>query len=425
MYKAYPSGFVALPVQQPVLIPCMGAWATSALVPMRSVSRDDSLGAAATVCPESKGRSSRARRARRNRRALRQGFAAAGQEPAPADAGAHHQGAGIPAQVRPDAGDDSGDAEGQGGCSGEQEDVVSRGEPGDLAEGAMQSCEILSRLEDADHAEVQEIVDWLRGHVLALALSKHGCRVVQKALEVADCTARDGLFAELEPHVVELYDSPHGNHVLTKVVEILPTAALRTVIGQLQAQGPAVVAKHRFGCRVLERLIEHCSEAEIGELVDQIVAQSEMLCRHTYGNFVVQHLLEQGSLARRRGILNQLIPVLPYLAMHRTASHVVQRAVAYSDQESLHQLVNALLYGQTPHSFLEVACSHYGSFVLYQLTDLRARSPLHFGVVHQALATNVDALVQTDYGMRVAEHFGLEVPSPSSARSTEEAEALT
>jgi len=423
MYNAYPSGFVALPVQQPVLIPCMGAWATNALVPVRSVSSDDSPGAAAAACPESKGRSSRARRARRNRRALRQGFAAAGQEPAPADPGAHHQGAGTPAQARPDAGGDSGDAEGQG-SSGEQEDVVGGGEPGDLAESAGRSCEILSRLEDADHAEVQEVVDWLRGHVLALALSKHGCRVVQKALEVADCTARDELFAELEPHVVELYDSPHGNHVLTKVVEILPTAALRTVIGQLQARGPAAVARHRFGCRVLERLIEHCSEAEIGELVDQIVAQSEMLCRHTYGNFVVQHLLEQGSLARRRGILNQLIPVLPYLAMHRTASHVVQRAIAYSDLESLHQLVNALLYGQTPHSFLEVACSHYGSFVLYQLTDLRARSPLHFGVVHQALATNVDALVQTDYGRRVAEHFGLEVPSPSSPRGAEAAGAL-
>jgi len=184
------------------------------------------------------------------------------------------------------------------------------------------------------------------------------------------------------------------------------------------------VTRHRFGCRVLERLIEHCSETEIGELIDQIVAKSEMLCRHIYGNFVIQHLLEQGSPTRRKGILNQLLPVLPYLAMHRTASHVVQRALAYSDQENLHQLISALLCGQSPNSFIEIARSHYGSFVIYQLVDLRVRSPLYFNTVHQTMATNVEKIVQTDFGRRVAEHFGLGVPNQNIGHNETVVEAL-
>merc|ERR1712217_104700 len=219
------------------------------------------------------------------------------------------------------------------------------------------------------------------------------------------------LCTELEPFVAELYDSPHGNHVLTKLVEVIPAVALQPIIGQLQSQGPAIVAKHRFGSRVLERLLEHCSEMEIGELIDQIVEKSEMLCKHIYGNFVIQHLLEQGSLTRRQAILNHLLPVLPYLAMHRTASHVVQRALAHCD-ENLDQLVNALLCGHSPNSFTEIARSHYGSFVIYQLVDLRLKSPLHFNAVQHTLATHVEEIAQTNFGRRLVEHFGFEVRGP-------------
>merc|ERR550525_2330495 len=126
-----------------------------------------------------------------------------------------------------------------------------------------------------------------------------------------------------------------------------------------------------------------------------------MLSRHLYGNFVMQHLLEQGSPTRRKSILNQLLPVLPYLAMHRTASHVVQSALAHSDQENLHQLINALLCGQSPNSFIEIARSHYGSFVIYQLVDLRMKSPSYFNIVYHTMAENLEKLVQTDFGRRV------------------------
>merc|ERR1711997_682439 len=137
--------------------------------------------------------------------------------------------------------------------------------------------------------------------------------------------SRNKLVAELELHVEMLYKSPHGNYVLSKLVETVPSAALEPIIEQLQAQGPINVAKHRFGCRVLERLIEHCPEHAIWCLLGPIILNSEMLCRHVYGNFIIQHIFEQGSPERRLSILKQLLPAIPYLAMHRTASHVVQR----------------------------------------------------------------------------------------------------
>ena len=74
------------------------------------------------------------------------------------------------------------------------------------------------------------------------------------------------------------------------------------------------------GCRVLERLLEHCPTEQTAPLVEeapgcvalrgiawldgvappcprQVLAGAPQLCRHTFGNFVVQHVLEHGLLA--------------------------------------------------------------------------------------------------------------------------------
>merc|ERR1712217_908258 len=231
------------------------------------------------------------------------------------------------------------------------------------------------------------------------------------AFEVAGSTSRNKLVAELESHVEALYKSSHGNYVLSKLVETVPSAGLQPIIKQFQAQGSITVAKHRFGCRVLERLIEHCSEFEIWDLIGPIIVNSEMLCRHVYGNFIIQHLIEQGSPARRLSIMNQLLPSMPYLAMHRTASHVVQRMLEYSDRENLQMIVAAFLYAEGTNSLTDVACSRYGSYVTEQFVDLRLRCPECFNKVHCYLAENVEKIVQGQYGKRVAERFGLGVPS--------------
>lgn len=280
------------------------------------------------------------------------------------------------------------------------------GDPLELAQSQELSSKFVARLESASRAEQTQLVEWLMEAVRPLALSRPGCRVVQKALEVAGGRGRDKLVAELGQLTVELYESPNGNHVLTKVVEVVPSASLGLVIHQLQEKGATVVARHRFGCRVLERLIEHCSERESKVLMDQIVASAEMLARHQYGNFVVQHLLEHGTKEQRNGILERLMHALPRLAMHRTASHVVQRLLDYCDQERQRLIVESLLRANAPAGLVEVACSRYGSFVAEQLATIGASRDM----IRDRLAAHIDILGRSQFGWRVAERFGLELP---------------
>jgi len=263
------------------------------------------------------------------------------------------------------------------------------------------SGEIIARLEGANKIERSQLVSWLLRAAMSLSLSKYGCRVVQKALELASSSDRDALVAALQPFVEELYDSPHGNHVLTKIVEVMPSAAIGFIIAKLLGKG-STVARHRFGCRVLERLIEHCDESQIGGLIDEIVSESAMLCRHPYGNFVVQHLIEH-SPAHRSPILESMLQDLPLLAVHRTASHVVQKIMDYSEEDGKEAIVASLLHAEKPNSLVEVACSRYGSFVVEQLADMNEAGD----EVKQSIITGSEELSHSPFGKRVLEHIGL------------------
>lgn len=270
-----------------------------------------------------------------------------------------------------------------------------------VGESQERSSELLARFDSAGRVERSQLLADISKVTKTLALSKHGCRVVQKALEVASSADRDKLVAQLEPFVEELYDSPHGNHVLTKIIEVMPSATIGFVVAKFVGKGPAV-ARHRFGCRVLERLIEHCDETQIGPLIDEIVAESAAMCRHPYGNFVLQHLFEH-SPQHRDPILDRMLNLLPELAGHRTASHVVQKVMDYSEEDSRQSIVDSLVKAESPNSLFDLACSRYGSFVVEQLADMSEAGD----EVKRILADRFDELSQSPFGKRVLERFGL------------------
>jgi len=280
------------------------------------------------------------------------------------------------------------------------------GNPLEVAENAEKCAALIAKFEKGNPEQWCELgemlAQWLAPVVRRFALSREGCRVVQKVLETAGACSRDRLAKQLEQYIPELIGSPHGNHVVAKMVEIMPPGAIGFVIEAVQ-KNPAEIARHRFGCRILERLVEHCSEKQMSSVFDAVVGQAEPLCRHPYGNFVVSHLLEHGSDNRRVRILDQLLPVLPQLAVHRTASHVVQKAIDHCDETGKQRLVWRLLNAQSPHSFVEVACSRYGSFVVEDLAHVNVGKE----EMRRYLETGIDRLNESQFGKKVIECFGV------------------
>jgi hypothetical protein len=294
-------------------------------------------------------------------------------------------------------------------AAGENRNEFTAGNPLELAENQDLCSDVIRRLEEGDEVARLSVVLWFHKVTVQLALSKSGCRVVQKALEVTGGSDRELIIAQLKDNIKELYASPHGNYVLSRAIEVLPASRTTFISSALVGQA-VTVSKHKFGCRVLCRLIEHCTEAEIRSLLDEIVAEADMLAHHVYGNFVVQTTLEHGTDARRKAILSQVLPGFSALASHRTGSLVAQRVLDYCDVESQNLALSALLYAEGENSVVEVARSHYGSYVLEQLAGMQQRQPVVSDIA-QVLANNLDYLATSQHAERVVIAFGL-APEP-------------
>lgn len=230
---------------------------------------------------------------------------------------------------------------------------------------------VLSLLAQPDVGQRRDLITWIAGVAWQMAVRRHGCRILQKALEVADANLQIALAEPLQGHVVEAMRSPHGNHVLQKCIVLLPPERIQFVLAELQGHG-ADAARHRFGCRILERLLEHCPSSLTEPLMDEVVAKTEELCRHEFGNYVLQHVLEHGTASHRQKIVNALAPTASRLAKHRVASNVVERALLYCDAEDRRRLSNAI--SGDARDFTNLSRCYYGSFVARQLGRTEAAS---------------------------------------------------
>jgi len=225
---------------------------------------------------------------------------------------------------------------------------------------------IISLLGEEDTLERKEIIQWIVSIAWTMSGRRHGCRVVQRAVEVANREEQLAVADQLKTHVVDALKSPHANHVLQRCVVLLPPERLKFVIDELRGRG-ADMAKHRFGCRVLERLIEHCPAEATAGLVEEIIPGSADLSRHEFGNYVVQHILEHGTSSHQATVVDVLTPQAYRLAKHRVASHVVERALLYCGSKERQKLQTAMKPSGDDKDLASLGRSLYGSFVVRQL----------------------------------------------------------
>ncbi|MQM01138.1 hypothetical protein Taro_033880 [Colocasia esculenta] len=137
-------------------------------------------------------------------------------------------------------------------------------------------------------AQRRELADHLTGHVLTLSLQMYGCRVIQKALEVVDLDQQIKMVAELEGHVMRCVRDQNGNHVIQKCIECIPQNSIEFIISSFFDQ-VVTLSTHPYGCRVIQRVLEHCDDPKTQQIMmDEILQNVCLLAQDQYGNYVVQ-----------------------------------------------------------------------------------------------------------------------------------------
>ncbi|CAJ1400141.1 unnamed protein product [Effrenium voratum] len=149
-----------------------------------------------------------------------------------------------------------------------------------------------------------QLVQGLQGSILKLTKDKHGCLVVQQALESAVMEMQVLILLELKGKVFYCSRHMHGNFVMQKVIQTLQPAALSFMITELKENAVAA-ALHIYACRVLQRLIEHCGPATNG-LVDMLLQPGEQLQRlvkDPYSSNVIRSLVVCGTVEQVRPVM--------------------------------------------------------------------------------------------------------------------------
>ncbi|KAJ6850913.1 pumilio-like protein 1-like [Iris pallida] len=197
--------------------------------------------------------------------------------------------------------------------------------------------------EHGSAAQRRELADQLTGHVLTLSLQMYGCRVIQKAIEVVDLDQQTKMVAELDGHIMRCVRDQNGNHVIQKCIECIPQDAIQFIVSSFYDQ-VVLLSTHPYGCRVIQRVLEHCDDPKTQQIMmDEILPSVCMLAQDQYGNYVVQHVLEHGKPHERTIIIKKLAGQIVQMSQQKFASNVVEKCLTFGGPIERQILVNEML----------------------------------------------------------------------------------
>lgn len=209
----------------------------------------------------------------------------------------------------------------------------------------------------------------IKGNMYNLSKHMYGCRVIQKLVEVIfghtsqmkeaqkksiaaediySSSTQDMLLMELID-VRTLVTDQNGNHVIQKCISsIKPNQRLKMFYAAFQGQY-AVMAKHPYGCRVVQRVLENASLTEVEEVIKELQHHLHDMIQNQYANYVIQHIIQRQKNLSPSGVQNG------------GAKGVEAQIIAHinSFREQLYELLsaNVLLYSKHKFGSNVVECS--------------------------------------------------------------------
>ncbi|XP_039052638.1 pumilio homolog 2-like isoform X2 [Hibiscus syriacus] len=192
-------------------------------------------------------------------------------------------------------------------------------------------------------AQKRELACKLLGHVLTLSLQMYGCRVIQKAIEVVDLDQKISMVHELDGSAMRCVRDQNGNHVIQKCIECVPEENIQFIVTAFFDQ-VVTLSTHPYGCRVIQRMLEHCKDPKTqNKVMDEILGSVSLLAQDQYGNYVVQHVLEHGKPHERSIIIKELAGKIVQMSQQKFASNVVEKCLTFGGPAERQLLVNEML----------------------------------------------------------------------------------
>jgi hypothetical protein len=282
-------------------------------------------------------------------------------------------------------------------------DVTARiGDPTRIIYDFEEAATVERMLEEGTIQDVATIIAWMQPNALSIALSKSGTRIIQAAMNRAESDQLTSLIECFRGCVARLMESPHGNYALQKMIEVLGGASgsMKFILLELARYpgGWSAVVKHAFGCRVVQRIIEHCPEQATESIVKVVKAEARTCVRNPFANYVVQSIMEHGTFHQKFHMVLILVALgIPSLSKHQIASNVVEKAFDHGDAKCKRAICEAIL--KCPGAIVDIACHQWGNKTVQRIVQSKhvLTEPLH-GSAMQQLMAGAEVLRKSKHG---------------------------
>jgi len=165
--------------------------------------------------------------------------------------------------------------------------------------------------------------------------------------------------------VLKCVKDQNGNHVVQKAIERVPAEHIQFIINAFTGQVHGL-ATHPYGCRVVQRMLEHCQNPSRKQLLEELHACAPSLIVDQYGNYVTQHVIEHGDPEDRVKIISLITAQLITFSKHKFASNVVEKSIQHGSDIQRGKIVATLTAldekGESP--LLHLMKDQYGNYVI-------------------------------------------------------------
>ncbi|OMO96777.1 hypothetical protein COLO4_15099 [Corchorus olitorius] len=254
--------------------------------------------------------------------------------------------------------------------------------------------------EHGSPSQIRELADQLIGHVLTLSLQMYGCRVIQKAIEVVELDQKTQMVKELDGHIMRCVRDQNGNHVIQKCIECVPEDAIQFIVSTFYDQ-VVTLSTHPYGCRVIQRVLEHCHEAKTQQIMmDEVLQSVCMLAQDQYGNYVVQHVLEHGKPHERSSIIKKLTGQIVQMSQQKFASNVIEKCLTFGTPVERQNLVDEMLGSTDENEPLQVMMKdQFANYVVQKVLETCDDQQLE--LILNRIKVHLNALKKYTYGKHI------------------------
>uniref|UniRef100_A0A8C5E9Q1 PUM-HD domain-containing protein n=1 Tax=Gouania willdenowi TaxID=441366 RepID=A0A8C5E9Q1_GOUWI len=237
----------------------------------------------------------------------------------------------------------------------------------------------------------------LPGHMVEFSQDQHDQRKFCRHLSASWFS---DIVRELDGHVLKCVKDQNGNHVVQKCIECVQPQALQFIIDAFQGQ-VFVLSTHPYGCRVIQRILEHCTQEQTLPILEELHQHSEQLGQDQYGNYVIQHVLEHGRPEDKSKIVAEVRGKVLVLSQHKFASNVVEKCVIHSSRAERALLIDEVCCQKDgPHSALYTMMKdQYANYVVQRMIDMA--EPAQRKIIMHKIRPHIATLRKYTYGKHI------------------------